>query len=206
MTFLLKLIPKINRLDRWIEKTYKKADSWVFYNIRGGFRCSICGAKHLRFNGGQAESKVRNAVTGKDVRMLIQWHGRDGLVCPVCANKAIVEVFENYFHSPTGLDASLDGAHIGTCHFTGEKNIPVIKIIWGNTNSLGIDIRFGAEWWNGFCASYAALETGILNCTMNSSMSSYISGKKYYCSGKYITDKTQTFMDFYKKNFTYIKV
>ena len=207
MTILKKLIPVINRLDRKLSTAYIKLNSWVFYNINGGYKCTECGAKHLRYRTGNAVGTVPftaskpvdplYGVVPNNTRMLLHWYGKDGVVCPLCAQKAVIEIFENYRAGNTEF------VMVGKCDFSGETNVPVIDIIWDNSNSKGINIRFGREWWNGFSASQYAFEMAISNCEMESMMTTYIDGVPYYNAGENIMHKSkQTYREFVKKNFT----
>lgn len=169
MTILKKLIPKLNKLDKYLDNKLLFAKSWIFYNIRGGYKCSICGRNHLRFKNVEGEAIV------SDTRMILSCYNSE-TVCPHCVFDAIDKVFE---------EGKLPV--LGKCDFTGNDNVPVMRIFWGNETPNSLDIRFGAQWWNGFSASREAFKLARETFINRSSINTYIDKVLYHNAGKYIT-------------------
>lgn len=173
MTFLLKLIKPIQKLDVKINNIIGAVKTKVFL-LKGAHKCSICGAKHLHFRNPDAEGTVYRA-DGSTNRMIIHWWIKDSaVICPDC----VLEKIEKVFSGP--ITTSYDGLHRGTCDFTGQQNVPVIGIIWGTNDISGFNLRFGGSWWNGHNASYEAFEQAIRTCQMKTSMTKYVGGKLFY--------------------------
>ena len=192
MSFLNTWPAKIAKLDKDLDWSYTLARSWLFYNVMGGYKCGICGMKHLRFKTGEASS----VVNGK--AMIISWSAniqtdsnyKTVVICPLCFIDAIDHAF---------ID---------------NENVSVQKCDWFKTESEvigsidvvtdeGIDImgRFGAGWWNGFHASKEALIEGVRQSTMCSSSITYKNGKTYYNAGPYcVTCDLQTVDQFIESN------
>lgn len=172
MTFLLKLVKPIQKLDVKINNIIGAAKTKVFI-LRGANKCCICGARHLHFKSPDVEGTVYRD-NGSTTRMIMHWWIKDGsVICPDCVLEKIAKVFSG------PITTSHDGLHRGTCDFTGQKNVPVIGIIWG-TDTDGFNLRFGGSWWNGHNASYEAFEQAIKSCKMKTSIMKYVGKKVFY--------------------------
>lgn len=146
------------RFDWWFSDNVRRPIKTVYlrlkYKIAGGYPCAndYCDNK-LRFKTFQ----VSGTIGPNKTRMLLSNSGK--LYCPHCLDYEI----EEYFERTTDFK-------IGTCDATGEHNVKTIDIVWGHEGlgkKLGIDLRFGTHWWNGFNISYPAFqellrETGYL--------------------------------------------
>lgn len=173
MTFLLKLIKPIARLDKHVDSIIRQLKTKVFI-LRGANSCSICCAKHLHFKNPEAEGTAFQG-DGSTTRMLMHWWLKDGkCICPDCVLKKISKIF----HGP--ITTSVDGLHRGTCDFTGQKNVPVIGIIWGSEDTDGFNLRFGCSWWNGHHASFQAFDQAIRSCRMKTSVCRLVGKKLFY--------------------------
>lgn len=171
MSFLVNLVKPIQRLDDSINTLVRILKTKVFL-LKGASKCSICGANHLHFRNPEAVG-ASYKTDGSTTRMIIHWWIKDhAVICPDCVLKNISRVFSG------PITTSTDGLHLGTCDFTGQKNIPVLGIIWGFDDALGFNLRFGGSWWNGHQASYDAFDQAIKSCQMKTSMSRLV-GKKF---------------------------
>ena len=181
MTFLLKLVKPIQLLDDRINTLVRTLKTKVFL-LKGANKCSICGVKHLHFKNPDAEGTSYRA-DGSPTRMLIHWWLKDSaVICPDCVLKKIEKVFSG------PITTSHDGLHRGTCDFTGQKNVPVIGIIWGTDDVSGFNLRFGGSWWNGHNASYEAFDQAIRSCQMKTSIMKYVGKKIFYIQKDMLLD------------------
>jgi hypothetical protein len=149
--------------DMW--RKFKRTVNRAKHYINGGYSCQ-CGRKYQL-----AGYMVEGDVNGR--RMLFENHGKPDL-CPLCVDERIGKFFETTKVGKKNHYSS--GPFLGTCDFTKKKNVPVVRIIWGTDNNLGLDVRFGAEWWNGFQASREAF--GILLTETGKMKTSYITMSK----------------------------
>ena len=190
MTFLLKLIKPIRQLDDRINIIICKLKTKVFL-LKGAHKCSICGAEHLHFKNPDAEGTAFRADGSTD-RMIMHWWLKDNaVICPDCVLTKIAKVFSG------PITTSQEGLHRGTCDFTGQKNVPVIGIIWG-FDGLGFNLRFGGSWWNGHYASYEAFEQAIRTCQMKTSMTKHVGGKLFYMQKDMLLE-SQSYVDWKAK-------
>lgn len=179
MTVLLKLIKPIKNLDSWISSKVGEIRTKIFL-YRGANTCVFCGAKNIHFKQFEAEGTVA-FTDGSTRRMLLHWWKNPSCVCPDCALKQI----ELAFSGPIKTDH--DGLHLGECQFTGQKNVPVIGIIWAN--KVDFNLRFGGGWWNGHTACFDAFRQAITSCKMHSSIMTCTDKGIKYCSGHHLLDK-----------------
>jgi len=201
MTVLLKLIKPIQSLDKYINRTNIKIRSWIFLKF-GGYKCTLCGSKHLHFKHQEAIGWV-NHVSDTTSRMLLSWSMNDHIVCPLCAIDEIHNHFiEHYYFPKNGVDNLDDIVKLGTCDYTGKTNVPVCNIIFG-LGTGGFNLRHGKEWWNGFNASEEALESAIRTCVIQLSIITYDTDKPLYASGKYQVP-SQTFIEWKRKQDWYL--
>jgi len=189
MTILLKLIPKIKKFDDYISWKYKLLNSAIF-KLKGGYKCSCCGKRHILYSNSEAEYFMKYNGT----RMLLSWSRstshyeslnrilhKSGAKSEVICKDCLILAVKRIFYCKT--------LKIGKCDFTGKENVPVLSSIDVQDSPYDIVIRFGREWWNGFSASEEALLEAISNWVEKSSIYSYRSGKVYCHSGQYVFEQ-----------------
>lgn len=136
----------------------------MLWKYNGGYKCIDCG-NVTRYKTPQYEGYIygRRMLLSNSIR-----YGFGKTLCPHCLANRI----ELYFrHAPMTYKGSLLGAgpgtKNGTCDFSKQKG-PVVDVIFGIGNSdnlakkLKIDVRFGAEWWNGFNVGLPAIRKLLL--------------------------------------------
>jgi hypothetical protein len=151
------------------------------YKIQGGYPCEGCSNK-VRFKNFEVSGPVGPLGT----QLMLVNTGK--LYCPRCLHDKIEEYF-----------LRSDDVLLGKCDATGEDGILTIKIVWGSdelSKELGIDLRFGTSWWNGFNISRDAfkellMETGYVK----TSMIYHKTGLIEYSDGLILADK-QTVKDY----------
>lgn len=154
--------------------------SWelINYKLNGGHTCESCGIK-IPFKKYVIEGMVGS------VRMLFSnVNSYKKTLCPFCLDDLIQE----HMAEPTTTKKNrlLGGVYIGDCQFTGQKNVPVVDVIWGTETNDRLNIRFGGSWWNGHTASADAFrilltQTGVMK---TSHISLDKEHKMIYCEGK----------------------
>lgn len=121
--------------DFWRFQIVRRA-SQLKYFVNGGHVCSVCESRVKFIN-----YTVEGPVGDEHTKMIFSNSGKK-FMCPHCiANRIDYYFFLN--------DKVLKR---GRCAFTGKLNVPVIDIIWGTDNDMGLEVRFGGNWWNGHYA------------------------------------------------------
>ncbi len=119
------------------------------YRLNGGYKCSCCDAKIPIFY-----DYILCDVEGK--RMMIQNYSIEGRIfCSTC----LLSKIEAY------MMFSADSDTDKKCDWYPERNERTISIIFGFEDevaqNLGLDIRFGGQWWNGHHACLYAFQKAL---------------------------------------------
>ena len=135
----------------------------MWYHVNDGYVCDCCGATiPIYYN------EIWSRIDGR--RVGIASYGPEFL-CKYC----LVDKIRNYFDRAPVLFADdvfkRNGVRIDVpCTIYGTPTSGKIKTIdtimkYENPLAveLGLDIRFCAEWWNGFNFSYRAIEEMLMN-------------------------------------------
>lgn len=152
--------PIHKRIKWWLIDTknaLKRAYNRFKYKVNGGYACSCCGAL-LPVYYDSIESKSNG------ISIMISNSSNGKLFCPKCLSEKI----ETYFKMAPGIDSA--GHMISTsCMCNWNPKEAEITIPWimehesDLAKSLGLDIRFGGNWWNGHHACLLTFREALTN-------------------------------------------
>lgn len=140
---------KWNFLD--VSRAMKNFFVRLKYRFNGGYICSECGVTIPIYY-----TELHSYANGK--RMIISNSGKE-LICPHCLGEKIETFFANADLDSDKCDWYPDSTKtlgiIGK-HFGSQKNQDLAE-------DLGLDIRFGSSWWNGYHACNYAFQTALMS-------------------------------------------